>query len=88
MELTGRVLSDGKQNVTWQQGRFFISDRAHLVFDFHQLIDGLSETERGDTKIGTTRRGIGPTYCEKMNRQPLVFIRCLSSIGVVFVQWI
>jgi len=50
------------------KGRVFISDRAHLVFDFHQVIDGLSESARGESKIGTTRKGIGPAYCEKMNR--------------------
>jgi len=50
------------------KGRLFISDRAHLVFDLHQKIDGLREQELGSGKIGTTGRGIGPTYCEKMNR--------------------
>jgi len=50
------------------KGRLFISDRAHLVFDLHQRIDGLREQELGSGKIGTTGRGIGPTYCEKMNR--------------------
>jgi len=50
------------------KGRVFISDRAHLVFDFHMIIDGMSETARGESKIGTTRKGIGPAYCEKMNR--------------------
>jgi len=50
------------------KGRMFISDRAHLVFDFHMIIDGMSESARGSSKIGTTRKGIGPAYCEKMNR--------------------
>lgn len=50
------------------KGRVFMSDRAHLVFDFHQTIDGMSETALGSSKIGTTRKGIGPAYCEKMNR--------------------
>ncbi len=45
-----------------------ISDRAHIVFDFHQTIDGRSEQELGSEKLGTTGRGIGPTYCEKANR--------------------
>jgi len=49
-------------------GRFFISDRAHIVFGFHQKIDGLSEGELGGAKLGTTGRGIGPSYCEKANR--------------------
>eukprot|EP01098_Paradermamoeba_levis_P011140 TRINITY_DN4739_c0_g1_i1.p1 TRINITY_DN4739_c0_g1~~TRINITY_DN4739_c0_g1_i1.p1 ORF type:complete len:428 (+),score=165.64 TRINITY_DN4739_c0_g1_i1:58-1341(+) len=49
-------------------GRLKISNRAHLVFDFHQAIDGINEDELGNQKIGTTKKGIGPTYAEKMNR--------------------
>lgn len=48
--------------------RLFISDRAHIVFNFHQLCDGLSEISKGSKKIGTTKRGIGPTYASKMER--------------------
>eukprot|EP00753_Platysulcus_tardus_P000057 PLAT10057.1.p2 GENE.PLAT10057.1~~PLAT10057.1.p2 ORF type:complete len:453 (+),score=209.97 PLAT10057.1:142-1359(+) len=40
----------------------------HLVFDFHQAIDGLREEERGSGGIGTTKRGIGPTYASKITR--------------------
>lgn len=50
------------------KGRVFLSDRAHIVFNFHQTIDGLNEDDKTQTSIGTTRRGIGPAYCEKMNR--------------------
>jgi adenylosuccinate synthase len=48
--------------------RIFISDRAHLVFDLHQLVDGLEEVELGAGNIGTTRKGIGPTYSTKAAR--------------------
>lgn len=37
-------------------GRLFISDRAHLVFDFHQVVDGLKEVELGGSSIGTTKK--------------------------------
>ncbi|KAJ3351311.1 hypothetical protein GGF32_004390 [Allomyces javanicus] len=37
-------------------------NRAHLVFDVHQVVDGLCKVERGGSNIGTTRRGIGPAY--------------------------
>ena len=37
-----------------------ISDRAHVIFSYHQAIDQLREVARGDEKIGTTGRGIGP----------------------------
>ena len=42
-----------------------ISDRAHLVLDLHQEIDGLLEAEKGEGKLGTTRKGIGPCYTSK-----------------------
>ncbi|KAI9340675.1 Adenylosuccinate synthetase [Zopfochytrium polystomum] len=49
-------------------GRLFVSDRAHLVFDFHQTVDGLKEIELGGSELGTTRKGIGPTYSSKASR--------------------
>ena len=49
--------------------RLFISDRAHLVFPYHKKLDLMSETEKGDNKIGTTGRGIGPCYADKMSRR-------------------
>jgi adenylosuccinate synthase len=48
--------------------RLFISNRAHLVFDYHCVADGMRETASGGTVIGTTRRGIGPTYSDKASR--------------------
>ncbi|CAH0728568.1 unnamed protein product, partial [Brenthis ino] len=51
----------------WQQ-RLIISDRAHLVFDFHQQVDGLQEAEKGKNSLGTTKKGIGPTYSSKATR--------------------
>ncbi|KUJ22178.1 Adenylosuccinate synthetase [Mollisia scopiformis] len=50
------------------QDRIFISDRSHIVFDLHQLVDGLEEVELGTKNIGTTRKGIGPTYSTKASR--------------------
>lgn len=52
-------------------GRLFISDRTHLVFDFHQIVDGLKEVELGGKSIGTTKKGIGPTYSSKASRSGL-----------------
>ncbi len=49
-------------------GNLFISDGAHIVFPYHKLIDSLSEKQKGDDKIGTTGRGIGPCYVDKMGR--------------------
>ncbi|CBQ68464.1 probable ADE12-adenylosuccinate synthetase [Sporisorium reilianum SRZ2] len=52
-------------------GRLFVSDRAHLVFDFHQVVDGLKEVELGGSSIGTTKKGIGPAYSSKASRSGL-----------------
>lgn len=50
--------------------RLFVSSRAHLVFDFHQITDGLKERELSTSNkaIGTTGKGIGPTYSTKASR--------------------
>jgi adenylosuccinate synthase len=50
-------------------GRFFISDRAHIVFDYHKKIDALEEELKGKKKVGTTLRGIGPAYQDKIARR-------------------
>mmetsp|Transcript_10290 Transcript_10290/g.15791 ORF Transcript_10290/g.15791 Transcript_10290/m.15791 type:complete len:520 (+) Transcript_10290:108-1667(+) len=50
------------------KGRVFLSDRAHLVFDFHQHVDGRQEEKLGRHKIGTTKKGIGPAYASKISR--------------------
>ncbi|GMJ14817.1 adenylosuccinate synthase [Hibiscus trionum] len=50
------------------KGRILVSDRAHLLFDFHQEVDGIREAELNKSFIGTTKRGIGPCYASKMNR--------------------
>lgn len=50
------------------KGRILVSDRAHLLFDFHQAVDGLREAELANSFIGTTKRGIGPCYSSKVIR--------------------
>ncbi|KAK9821171.1 hypothetical protein WJX74_004111 [Apatococcus lobatus] len=50
------------------EGRLFLSDRAHLLFDLHKEIDGLREEELAGKQIGTTKRGIGPAYASKATR--------------------
>lgn len=49
-------------------GRLFLSPRAHIVFEYHKILDRLQEEQKGASKIGTTGRGIGPAYSEKTNR--------------------
>lgn len=45
-----------------------ISDRAHVIFPYHKELDALAEEARGDNKIGTTKKGIGPCYMDKTER--------------------
>jgi adenylosuccinate synthase len=49
-------------------GRIFISETAHLIMPYHKAIDKESEKMKGTRKIGTTGRGIGPAYADKMAR--------------------
>lgn len=48
--------------------RLFISDRAHLIMPYHLLLDALEEESRGGGALGTTRKGIGPVYVDKVGR--------------------
>ncbi|NEP17389.1 MAG: adenylosuccinate synthase [Leptolyngbya sp. SIO4C1] len=48
--------------------KLFISEAAHVTMPYHRLIDQAAEERRGSKKIGTTRRGIGPTYADKSER--------------------
>jgi adenylosuccinate synthase len=57
-----------KDNSISTAGRLFISDRAHVIFPYHKLIDQLKEESLNKKKIGTTGRGIGPAYVDKFNR--------------------
>ncbi|MGK0256370.1 MAG: adenylosuccinate synthase [Arcobacteraceae bacterium] len=50
------------------EGRIFISDKAHLNLPYHSLIDQAKEKLKGDNAIGTTGKGIGPAYADKINR--------------------
>ena len=62
-ELTGLR----RQGVTIADN-LFISDCAHVVFPYHRMLDECRERAKGDKKIGTTKRGIGPCYGDKVER--------------------
>ncbi|MCL4138600.1 UNVERIFIED_CONTAM: hypothetical protein GTU68_024312 [Idotea baltica] len=51
--------------------QLYISQRAHLILPSHKLLDAASEAAKGDKKIGSTLRGIGPTYMDKTGRNGL-----------------
>lgn len=46
----------------------YVSDRAHVVMPYHKALDGIEETLKGSLRAGTTRRGIGPCYSDKVAR--------------------
>ena len=53
------------------RGRLYISQRAHVILEYHRLAEKGGEDRRGDERIGTTNRGIGPAYEDKMGRRGL-----------------
>ena len=56
-----------KRNIS-VNGNLFVSDRAHVVFPYHKKLDLLIEKQKGNSMIGTTGRGIGPCYTDKVAR--------------------
>lgn len=67
VSLVGEIQGLEKRGIK-TRGRLFISQTAHVVFPYHREIDALRETSKGTVKIGTTKRGIGPTYSDKALR--------------------
>jgi len=59
---------DRTESMVGQLGELRISPAAHVVFPYHRRLDELEEAARGDNKIGTTSRGIGPMYTDKVQR--------------------
>ncbi|MDO4497497.1 MAG: adenylosuccinate synthase [Bacteroidales bacterium] len=51
--------------------RLFISKKAHMILPTHRLLDKANEAAKGKAKIGTTGKGIGPTYTDKVSRNGL-----------------
>ncbi len=58
---------------------FFISDSAHVIMPYHVAIDNKSEKAKGSGKIGTTGRGIGPAYVDKMSRAGIRMVDLLDE---------
>ncbi len=53
------------------KGRLHISKKAHLIMPTHRVLDAALEAEKGKSKVGTTGKGIGPTYTDKVSRNGL-----------------
>ena len=60
------------------RGRLWVSDRAHLILPYHRGIELGSEQRRGEEAIGTTARGIGPAYQDKVARSGIRVIDCVN----------
>ncbi|MFA5771791.1 MAG: adenylosuccinate synthase [Thermoplasmata archaeon] len=56
----------------------FISERVNIVMPYHKILDGLEESSKGDMKVGTTKRGIGPAYSDKIARSGIRAIDLLD----------
>ncbi|CAF3833484.1 unnamed protein product [Rotaria magnacalcarata] len=81
-ELVEEIQKNESRGVkNWSQ-RLLISDRAHLVFDFHKQTDGLIERGRGNRSLGTTKKGIGPTYSSKATRNGIRMIDLLGDFSI------
>jgi adenylosuccinate synthase len=63
-------------------GRLVISDKAHLILPYHRDLDLLSEARRGERKIGTTSRGIGPAYEDKIARRGIRVCDLMDPSGL------
>ena len=50
------------------EGRLFVSNRCHLILPYHRVLEAAIEKQLGERRIGTTSRGIGPAYEDKMGR--------------------
>jgi adenylosuccinate synthase len=59
---------DKLEELNISDANLFISDAAHVTMPYHRIIDQAAEERRGSQKIGTTKRGIGPTYADKSER--------------------
>ena len=57
----------------------FISENAHVIMPYHIVLENMSEQSKGSKQIGTTKRGIGPTYVDKMSRSGIRVIDLMDE---------
>jgi len=77
--LLNEIETLAKENITLDK-RLFISENAHVVLDYHKKEDQLREESLGKNKIGTTIRGIGPCYADKIGRSYAVRMADLRDL--------
>jgi len=66
--LLEEIKSLGQTGITVDSERLSLSDKAHIIMPYHKAIDAAREVAKGEAKIGTTGRGIGPCYEDKVAR--------------------
>ncbi|MBD2164779.1 adenylosuccinate synthase [Calothrix membranacea FACHB-236] len=73
---------DQLENLNISTNNLLISETAHVTMPYHRLIDQASEERRGSHKIGTTGRGIGPTYADKSERTGIRVLDLMDPEGL------
>jgi len=76
--LIGEMDNLSKKGIDVGSDMIKISDRAHLIMPYHKALDNAREVKKGDGKIGTTGRGIGPCYEDRAARSGLRFVDLLD----------
>ncbi|MDD2706651.1 MAG: adenylosuccinate synthase [Verrucomicrobiae bacterium] len=66
--LVGEISELRKRGISVTSDNMAVSDTAHMVMPYHKILDELREIRKGKLKIGTTKRGIGPAYADKVSR--------------------
>ncbi len=77
--LIGEIDYLGSKGVAVGPDMLKISEKAHLIMPYHKTIDQARERMKGDRKIGTTGRGIGPCYEDKATRRGIRFVELLDT---------
>ena len=72
-----------KKNGYLRNTSLYISDRAHVIMPYHKALDSLRESSKDTTLIGTTGRGIGPAYADKVSRTG---IRCIDLLNPNYLE--
>lgn len=68
----------GENGISVGPGQIRISEKAHVIMPYHKSLDHAREIKKGDNKIGTTGRGIGPCYEDKATRRGIRFIELIN----------
>ena len=77
--ILAKEISDIEAHGVDVKSRLLISKKAHIILPTHRILDAASEAAKGKSKIGSTLKGIGPTYMDKTGSQRPALRRCAGS---------